>query len=79
MSRPFKTGGGRDVTEAEPTYDVDPVVVKRFVDGEHDIATNPAEKAAIVARWRELGRSLRQLEQLGWQPYRYCRPESEAS
>lgn len=73
-------------TDPEPATDddgdvevlVDEVVVQRFVNGDdRAVKPNRAEKVAIVARWRELGRPLRQLEQFGWYVQRYYTPDRE--
>lgn len=53
---------------------IDPVVVDRVLAGDFTLArsTTKAEKVAIVAGWRDSGRSLTQLEKAtGWQAYRY--------
>lgn len=53
---------------------IDEVVVDRVLAGDFTLArsTTKAEKVAIVAGWRDSGRSLTQLEKAtGWQAYRY--------
>lgn len=58
---------------------VDPVVVERILGGDFTLAatTTKAEKVEVVAWWRELGRSLNELErETGWEPRKYLLKES---
>lgn len=49
----------------------DTAVIERFLAGD-DVPTTRAEREAIVARWRALGRSLHELEaRTGWRASRY--------
>ncbi|WP_311208765.1 MULTISPECIES: hypothetical protein [unclassified Aeromicrobium] len=63
----------------DATY-VDSVVVERLLAGVV-VPTTPAERRAVVAAYRESGKSLTQLAKAtGWNPHRYtAEPEEEAA
>jgi ParB/RepB/Spo0J family partition protein len=63
-------------------YDVDEVAVERVLGGDGKARLNPAERAEVVRRWQDQGRSLNELERLtGWNVWRYlpADPEGKAS
>lgn len=66
-------------TETCDDCEPDSVVVDRIVGGDYRLKATAAEKAAVCARWDELGRSLRSLRQVtGWKVERYYTKEDAA-
>lgn len=60
--------------------DVDPVVVHRFLTGDHKVPTTQGEKRAITAAWVGQGRTVRDLEaSSGWNVSRYLNLEDGAA
>lgn len=60
--------GGRLETDEH----VDPIVVRRILDGDYRLLCTPAEKTAVAAEWARLGRSLNDLERhTHWRVSRY--------
>jgi hypothetical protein len=57
---------------ADTDADVDPVVVDRILAGEWRLPATRPERAAVIARFRDEGRPLTELEGLtGWNVWRY--------
>lgn len=60
------------------TY-VDPVVVRRILEGDYRLICTPAEKAAVAAAWDESGQSLNELERhTHWRISRYYKKGTAA-
>lgn len=54
----------------------DEILVQRVIDGQTTVHCTPAERVEVVRRWRELGRSLVDLEvRTGWKISRYTLPD----
>lgn len=70
-------GKRRSRDDKQSLYEVDEMVVERFLEGDYGIRTSFAEKHVIAEQWQEKGRSLRELARLtGWKVDRYSREAS---